>query len=109
MKTKVFVTLTLLTATPLLAAVDQNNNSLSDVYEFIYFGGPNAPFADPDGDGVTTYDAMFWGTNHPRRLQSHERPRHAAPESISEQRPPSPVEMKLERATALTPAPLPLS
>jgi hypothetical protein len=63
MKTKLVFALTLLTATPSFAIVDQNNNGLSDVYEFIYFGGPTEPFADPDGDGVTTYDEMVWGTN----------------------------------------------
>ena len=63
MKTNLILSLALLTATPMFAVVDQNNNSLSDVYEFIYFGGPTDPFAAPDGDGVTTYDEMFWGTN----------------------------------------------
>lgn len=48
----------------LCAVMDKNNNCLSDVYEFIYFGGPTAaPFTDLDGDGVTTFDEMFWGTN----------------------------------------------
>ncbi len=43
-------------------AIDDANNSLSDVYEFIYFGGSSA-FVDPDADGVTTYDEMFRRTN----------------------------------------------
>src|SRR5260221_5475542 len=42
---------------------DLNYNGLSDVYEFIYFGGPADPFADADGDGVSNYDEMLWGTN----------------------------------------------
>jgi hypothetical protein len=63
MKTKIILVVAILTATSLFAVVDHNNNSLSDLYEFIYFGGPTYPFAGPDGDGVTTYDEMFWGTN----------------------------------------------
>lgn len=42
---------------------EQYSIGLSDVHEFIYFGGPTAPFADPDCDRVTIYDEMFWGTN----------------------------------------------
>lgn len=45
------------------AYIDLNNNGLSDVYEFIYFNGPTDPFGDADGDGVSNYDEMVWGTN----------------------------------------------
>lgn len=36
---------------------------LSDVYESIYFSGSAAPYADADGDGVSNFDEMLWGTN----------------------------------------------
>ena len=45
------------------AYIDLNYNGLSDVYEFIYFNGSADPYADSDGDGVSNYDEMIWGTN----------------------------------------------
>lgn len=53
----------LLAAFNLFATVDQNYNGLSDVYESIYFSGSADPFADADGDGVSNFDEMLWGTN----------------------------------------------
>lgn len=67
MKTKLVFALTLLTATPLFAVVDQNNNSLSDVDEFIYFGGPTDPFADPDG--ALIHPLVTGGTAQSQRPQ----------------------------------------
>lgn len=45
------------------AGVDRNYNGVSDIYDAIYFGGYADPFGDADGDGVSNYDEMFWGTN----------------------------------------------
>lgn len=45
------------------AASDNNYTGLSDVYESVYFGGPAAPYADADGDAVSNFDEMLWGTN----------------------------------------------
>ncbi len=45
------------------AGVDANDNGLSDIYDAIYFGGYGDPFGDADGDGVSNYDEMLWGTN----------------------------------------------
>lgn len=44
-------------------AADVNYSGLSDIYESIYFNGPADPFADADGDGVSNFDEMLWGTN----------------------------------------------
>src|SRR5512137_2939463 len=64
MKTTLLLTGTFVLASAAFGAgIDLNYNGLSDVYEFIYFNGPGDPFADPDGDGVSNYDEMFWGTN----------------------------------------------
>jgi len=45
------------------AAFDRNGNGLSDVFEFVYFGGPVLPEADPDGDGFSNREEMLWGTD----------------------------------------------
>lgn len=45
------------------AAIDLNYNGLSDAYESIYFDGPTDPYADSDGDGVSNYEEMVWGTS----------------------------------------------
>jgi hypothetical protein len=50
-------------ACTLHASIDLNYNGLSDVFEFIYFNGSAEPLADADGDGVSNYDEMVWGTN----------------------------------------------
>ena len=62
MKTKLLLT-TLVLSSALAPAADLNYTGLSDVYESIYFGGPADAFADADGDGVSNFDEMFWGTN----------------------------------------------
>jgi len=63
MKIIVCITFAVLAASAFSAVIDQNFNGLSDVYEFIYFGGPANAFADADGDGVSNFDEMLWGTN----------------------------------------------
>lgn len=63
MKIPFLISAICLSARLCFTSIDLNSNNLSDVYEFIYFRGATAPFADPDGDRVTTYDEMFWGTN----------------------------------------------
>lgn len=63
MKTQLLATLLLLATPSLFASVDKDYSGLSDVYEFIYFNGPADPYADADGDGVSNYDEMVWGTN----------------------------------------------
>jgi len=45
------------------ALTDLNYTGLSDVYEFIYFNGSADPYADADGDGLSNYDEMVWGTS----------------------------------------------
>ena len=51
------------------ATVDTDTNGLSDLYEFLYFGGPSDPAGDPDGDGRSTLEEMVWGTD-PTRANS---------------------------------------
>jgi hypothetical protein len=63
MKTKLLFALSFLMVTFCHAAVDHNYNGLSDIFELVYFYGSGNPFADTDGDGVSNYDEMFWGTN----------------------------------------------
>lgn len=63
MKTYTLFAFALLMVTPLFAFQDKNPDCLSDVFEFIYFNGPADPYADADGDGVSNYDEMVWGTN----------------------------------------------
>ena len=43
--------------------VDINGNGLSDIYEYIYFGGNGQKDGDADGDSVTNRDEMIWGTD----------------------------------------------
>jgi hypothetical protein len=50
-------------ACTLHAYIDLNYDGLSDVWEFIYFNGSADPYADSDGDGVSNYDEMVWGTD----------------------------------------------
>ena len=52
-----------LSVVPLVGAADLNPGGLSDVFSYIYFGGPADPDADADGDGVSNRDEMLWGTN----------------------------------------------
>lgn len=63
MKTLLSISTCFMAVCNVFAIVDLNYNGLSDVYEYIYFGGLADPFADPDGDGVSNYDEMIWGTN----------------------------------------------
>lgn len=63
MKSRLFAALTLLTASSLFAYEDKDYTGLSDVYEFIYFNGPADPYADADGDEVSNYGEMVWGTD----------------------------------------------
>lgn len=63
MKTTLLIASACLFAGALHGAIDLNYNGLSDVWEFIYFNGPADPYADADGDGVSNYDEMVWGTD----------------------------------------------
>lgn len=48
---------------PAARAIDLDGNGLSDVFEYIYFGGPTSPDEDSDGDGFTNFREMVWGTD----------------------------------------------
>ena len=63
MKTLAFFLSLSLTPCVFCFALNGSYNGLSDVYESIYFSGPVASYADADGDGVSNFDEMLWGTN----------------------------------------------
>ena len=63
MKTTILIASACLFAGALHGAIDLNYNGLSDVYEFMYFNGSADPYADSDGDGLSNYDEMVWGTD----------------------------------------------
>jgi hypothetical protein len=62
MKTNLNLNACFLLTCTICSASDLNNSGLSDVYESIFFSGSAAPYADTDGDGVSNFDEMLWGT-----------------------------------------------
>ncbi len=51
------------TLSPVLAALDADNNQLSDVWQRRYVTGSSAATADPDGDGYSNATECLFATN----------------------------------------------